>query len=94
MHHQDPPTPLEIAHYVASGPDPDVYNYLKEENIQFDVNELFSDMDVPPEQLVEMKQTMQNVDMAENYLENSNSLIESGNHTEVIEVLAKHGIDK
>lgn len=81
-------TPLEIAHSIASGPDPDVYNYLK------DVDELLSEMDVPPEILVEMKRTMQNVDMAENYLENSNSLIESGNHTEVIEILTEHGIDE
>jgi len=87
-------TPLEIARYVAAGPDPDVYNYLKEEKIEINVDELFADMDVPPEQLVEMKQAMQNVDMAENYIENSNSLVESGNHTEVIEILTEHKINK
>ena len=87
-------TPLEIARYVADGPDPDVYSFLKEEKIEVNANEIFADMDVPPEQLAEMKRAVQNLDMAENYLENCKSLIEFGNHTEVIEILTEHGINK
>jgi len=34
-------TPLEIAEAAAKGPDPDVVNYLRNENIQIDVDELF-----------------------------------------------------
>lgn len=83
-------TPLEIAEYTSKGPDPAVVNYLKEENIQIDVEELFGEMDLPADQLEMMKQTMSDVDMTQIYIDNSNELVETGDHAEVIRVLTKH----
>lgn len=82
--------PLEIAEEAAKGPDPDVVNYLKNENIQIDVDELFDDMDLPADQLEMMKQTMKDVDMTQSYIDNSNELVKTGNHAEVIRILTKH----
>lgn len=83
-------TPLEIAEDAAKGPDPDVVNYLKNENIQIDVDELFGDMDLPADQLEVMKQTMKDVDMTQSYIDNSNELVKTGNHAEVIRILTEH----
>ncbi|HBE67481.1 MAG TPA: ankryin [Planctomycetaceae bacterium] len=83
-------TPLEIAQDAAKGPDPDVVNYLKKENIEIDVDELFSDMDLPSDQLEMMKQSIKNVDMTQTYIDNSNELVKTGNHAEVIHILTKH----
>ena len=82
--------PLEIAQYAAAGPDPEVYKFLKEENIQIDGDEVFDDMDLPPDQLAMMKRNMANLDMAENYIQNSKEIAESGNHAEVIRILTEH----
>ena len=38
---------LDIARYTAAGPDPNVYEILKQENIQIDFNQLFAGMDLP-----------------------------------------------
>lgn len=84
-------TPLEIAQRVAAGPDPEVVKYLKEEDIKIDVDELLRDMDLPTEQLEMMKQTMKNVDMAQSYADNTNELVRSGNHAEVIRILTQFG---
>lgn len=83
-------TPLGIAQYAAAGPDPDVYRFLKEENIQIDGDEVFDDMDLPPDQLAMMKRIMANLDMAESYIQNSKEIAESGNHAEVIRILTEH----
>jgi ankyrin repeat protein len=83
-------TPLEIAENAAKGPDPDVVNYLANENIQIDVDELFGDMDLPADQLEMMKQTMKEVDMTQSYVDNSNELVKTGNHAEVIRILTEH----
>jgi ankyrin repeat protein len=83
-------TPLEIAEDAAKGPDPDVVNYLKNENIQIDVDELFGDIDLPADQLEMMKQTMKDVDMTQSYIDNSNELVKTGNHAEVIRILTEH----
>jgi len=83
-------TPMEIAQNVAKGPDPDVVSYLKNENIQIDVNDLFGDMDLPADQLEMMKQTTREIDMTQNYIDNSNELVKTGNHAEVIRILTEH----
>lgn len=83
-------TPLEIAQYVAKGPDPDVVNYLNNENIQVDVDELFGDMDLPSDQLDTIKQNIRDINMAQNYIDNCNELIKTGDHAEVIRILTKH----
>lgn len=83
-------TPLEIAQNAAKGPDPDVVNYLKAENIQIDVGELYGDMDLPADQLEMMKQAMEDVDMTQTYVDNANELVKTGNHAEVIRILAEH----
>ena len=83
-------TPLEIARNAAKGPDPDVVNYLKTENIQIDVDESFGDMDLPADQLEMMKQAMEGVDMTQTYVDNSNELVKAGNHAEVIRILTEH----
>ena len=80
-------TPLEIARYVAKGADPDVIEVLRRENIQIDHDELFGDMDLPPEQLEILKQSMQDFDMVQSYIDSSNEIARKGNHSEVIRVL-------
>ena len=87
-------TPLEISQYAAAGPDPGVSKFLKEENIQIDVDELFGNMDLPPDQLAMMKQHLENVDMAENYIQNSKSIVELGNHAKVIRILTEHAAQR
>ena len=83
-------TPLEIAQAAADGPDPNVYNFLKEENIQIDVDELFAETDLTPEQLAMLKQSLDDLDMAENYVQNSKEIAATGNHAEVIRILTEH----
>lgn len=83
-------TPLEIAQSAIAGTDPEVYEYLKAENIQIDADEMFAEMDLPPEQLAIMKQTIGTLDLAENYVKNSKRLVETGNHGEVIRILTEH----
>ena len=83
-------TPLEIARDAANGPDPEVVEFLKKENIQIDVDDMFADMDLPKEQLEQMKSMMGNIDMTQNYLDNSTELAESGDHASVIQILESH----
>jgi len=84
-------TPLEIARSAARGHDPDVVNYLKSENIQVDIDELYRDMDLPADQLEVMKKAMENVDLTQSYIDSSNELAKTGNHAEVIRILTEHG---
>ena len=58
---------------------------------QIDVDELFGDMDLTADQLELMKQTMKDVDLTQNYIDNSNELIKSGRIAEVIRILTEHG---
>lgn len=87
-------TALENAQYTAAGPDQDVYNSLKKENFQIDVNELFGDLDLPPDQLAWMKQNLENIDMAENYIQNCKENVKSGNHAQVIQILTDHATQR
>ena len=80
-------TSLEIAKNAAKGPDPDVINYLNEEGMQIDSDELFNEMDLPTDQLEIMKQAIKDVDMAQSYIEASNECVKTGNHAEVIRIL-------
>lgn len=79
-------TALETARVAAAGPDPEVYEMLKEENMQIDFDELFSDM--PAEQLDVLKESMQDFDAAETYIQTSSNLVKNGNHAEVIRILS------
>ena len=54
-------TPLEIAKSAAKGPDPDVVNYLKDEDIKIDSDELLNEMDLSTDQLKIMKKTIEAV---------------------------------
>lgn len=80
-------TPLEIASYVAKGPDPNVVEYLKRENIRIDIDRLFGDMDLPAEELDSMKRQFGATDMSQIYFNNSKELVKTGNHVEVIRIL-------
>ncbi|QTN34351.1 ankyrin repeat domain-containing protein [Akkermansiaceae bacterium] len=83
-------TPLEIAENTSKGPDPGVIAVLREEDIQVDFDDMFGDMDLEPDQLEVIKQSMEGFDMAQNYIDNSKGLVERGNHAEVIRILAEH----
>ena len=83
-------TAIEIAKDAANGPDPEVVEFLKQENIQVDVDEMFADMDLPKDQLEQMKSMVGNIDMTQNYIENSTDLAESGDHAAVIQILESH----
>lgn len=83
-------TPIEIARDAANGPDPEVVEFLKQENIQIDADEMFADMDLPQDQLEQMKSMMGNIDMTQNYIDNSTDLAESGDHAAVIRILESH----
>lgn len=83
-------TSLEIAENAAKGPDPDVVDYLKKENIRIDVDELFRDMDLPAGHLEMMKHFMKDGDMTQNYIDASNELIKTGHHSEVIRILTEY----
>jgi ankyrin repeat protein len=87
-------TPLEIAKYAATGPDPDVYKILKKENIQIDTEDIFDDMDLPSDLLEMLREEVGKVDMAESYFQNSTEIAESGNHAEVIRILTGHKSSK
>ena len=83
-------TPIEIARDAANGPNPIVVEFLKEENIQIDVDEMFADMDLPKDQLEQMKSMVGKIDMTQNYIDNSTNLAESGDHAAVIQILESH----
>jgi ankyrin repeat protein len=83
-------TALDIARYTAAGPDPNVYEILKQENIQIDFNQLFAGMDLPDEFLPWMQENMAGLDMAENYVKNSAQIAATGNHAEVVRLLEAH----
>lgn len=83
-------TPLEIAQHAVAGPDPDIYKSLKKENTKIDIDELFADMGLPPEQLEILKARIPEVDMAEDYMRSAKSLVKSGNHAEVIRILTEY----
>lgn len=82
-------TPLASATYMSKGPDPDVVAYLKRENIRIDVDQLFGNMDLPPEQLEVIKNAVKETDLAENYINNATELARTGNHAEVIRILTE-----
>ena len=82
--------PIEIARDAANGPDPKVVEVLKEENIQVDLDDLFAEMDLPKDQLEQMKSMIGNIDMTQSYIDNSNELAESGDHAAVIQILESH----
>ncbi len=84
-------TPLEIAQHAARGADPSVYECLKKEEFALDPAELFSDVDLPPDQLEIVKGLLQDVDLAESYRKNANQLAREGNHAEVIRILSEYG---
>lgn len=83
-------TPIEIAKDAANGPDPEVVEFLKKENIQIDVDDMFADMDLPEDQLEQIKSMMGNIDMAQSYIDNSTNLAETGDHAAVVEILESH----
>ena len=83
-------TPIQIAKDAANGPDPEVVEFLKKENIQIDVDDMFADMDLPKDQLEQMKSMVGNIDMTQNYIDNSTGLAETGDHATVIEILESH----
>ena len=83
-------TAIEIARDAANGPDPEVVEFLKQENIQVDVDEMFADMDLPKDQLEQMKSMVGNIDMTQNYIKDSTDLAESGHHAAVIQILESH----
>jgi ankyrin repeat protein len=83
-------TALETAQYVAAGPDQDVYDYLKERNMQIDMEAMFDGLEMSVEDLAATKELMANVHMADNYVESCKRIVESGNHAEVIRILSKH----
>ena len=82
-------TALEMAIAVTKGPDPEVIKTLKTEDFSVDVDELFEDIeiDLSPEERKLMQESFENVDMVQSYIDNTNSLIEKGNHKEVIRIL-------
>jgi hypothetical protein len=77
-------------HHIARLFTHEFWRRPKNENIQIDVDELFGDMDLPADQLQLMKQTMKDVDMTQSYIDNSNELVKTGNHAEVIRILTEH----
>jgi len=83
-------TAIEEAQYVASGPDPNVYSYLKDQNIRIEVEELFRDAEMSAEDLAVVKERMANFDMAENYFQIARKNVESGDHAKVICILSAH----
>lgn len=83
-------TPLEIAENISQGPDPGVIAVLRSENIQIDLDDMFGDMDLEPDQLEVIKQSMKDFDMTQNYIDNSNEIVRRGNHAEVIRILTEH----
>jgi len=82
-------TALEIAQYVAQGPDPEVAEILKEESINVEFQDLIDDMGLDPEAVEVIKQSMQDYDMVESYIASSRALVEEGNHAEVIRLLSE-----
>ena len=82
-------TPLEIAKSAAKGPDPGVVNYLKDEDIKIDSDELLNEMDLSTDQLKIMKKTIEDLDMTQSYINSSNELVTNGNHAEVIRILTE-----
>ncbi|MFC1757482.1 ankyrin repeat domain-containing protein [Planctomycetota bacterium] len=83
-------TPVEIARDAAKGPDPEVVEFLKKENIQIDSDEMFAEMDLSEDQLEQMKQMVGNIDMTQTYIDSSTELAETGDHASVIQILESH----
>ncbi len=89
-------TPLEIARSAAAGPDLETYKMLKEmtKDGELDVDDILGDAlaatDLSNEEMQQLKQSIQEIDLAESYLESSKELARSGNHAEVIRILEEH----
>lgn len=81
-------TALEMAINAAKGPDPEVLKHLDGEALSIDVDEMFSELDLPDEQLEVLKQSVEGMNLADQYVETSKQLVENGNHAKVIRILS------
>jgi ankyrin repeat protein len=80
---------LEIAKRAAAGPDMDTYHYLKAHPIRMeDIGQMLDGVGMSDDSKNMMKELMANTDRAEQYLQSSKKLAETGNHADVIRILA------
>ena len=80
-------TPIEIAQSALSGPDDEVYRTLKEETTPVSLEDL--DLGLDDETLEDLQRTVNEIDLAEQYLQNARNLAERGQHEEVIRILTE-----
>ncbi len=83
-------TPIEIARDAANGANPEVVKFLKKENIQVDVDDMFAERDLPQDQLEQINSMVGNIDMTQNYIDNSTEMAKTGDPAAVIEILESH----
>ncbi len=83
-------TPLEMAKEVAKGPDLEVADELKKENLPIDVDNFIGDMDLPDDQIEFLKEAMNNINLGQSYVDRLNELKDTGNHAEIIRILSEY----
>jgi len=81
-------TPLEIAVEAAKGPDPKVVNQLRKMDFQPDLDEVFTGMELPPDELEKIREMIGEIDMVQSYIDGANDRMKHGNHAEVIRILS------
>ncbi|WP_390556036.1 ankyrin repeat domain-containing protein [Singulisphaera acidiphila] len=82
-------TPLEKAQDAARGADPQIFEYLKSEDLRIDPDKMVADLDLTADQKEMAKSAYMNLDMAEQYRENAERRAREGNHQEVIRILSR-----
>lgn len=81
-------TALEIAREAAKGPDPEVVKQLRKMDTRIDVEAMFADMDLPPDELAALLEAVGDVDMVQSYIDAATEIMHTGNHAEVIRILS------
>lgn len=86
-------TPYEMASYAAQGPDKEVEHYLREHAEQLDAHRLegIENADMSEEFREQIRQSLEKIDMASQYVENAERLRVTGRHAEVMQILSDHG---
>lgn len=80
-------TVADIARDAAKGASPEVIKTLSEETVDFNMDEIFGEMDLPEDQLQLMKSMMGQVNLSEQYVTAANENVEKGDHAAVISLL-------
>lgn len=83
-------TPLDKAKEALKGPNPDLIEMLKSEDMKPDYDELLNDSGFSADEIKSMKEIMKAHDPVRDYIETCNEILKEGDHHEVVRILQNH----